>query len=82
MALSRCKEKKHKPIGRKVVYKEYVEPIGYPNTSTICGRKNCKNAGLLWLTEEEYKLYMLEEEFFSYPSGATRVKVVKINSKK
>lgn len=75
MALCRCKEK-HSPKGRKVDYVESKYPFGYPDDiSSICGRKDCKNAGLIWLTEEELHYNNKGERIFSYASAVSKVKV-------
>ena len=78
MALCRCIEEHAKPNGRKEEYVYSVKPLGYPSSSAICGRKNCKNDGLIWLTAEEYKLYLNGETIFSYASAVCRVKVEKV----
>ena len=76
MALCRCKIPEHdKPKGRKVVYIESVEPVGYPNSSSVCGRKDCENPGMIWLTKDEWKEYQKGEKRFSYASAVSRVKV-------
>lgn len=79
MALCRCEI--HKPLGRKKEYVNYVKPIGYPNTSSICGRKKCKSPGLIWFTNEEYHNYLLGESIFSYDSAVSKVEVKKLNDK-
>lgn len=76
MALSRCKQHGN-PNGRNGnEYLENVEPIGYPNTSTICGRVNCNNSGLIWLTQNEFNLYNQGIRVFSYSNNTTKVKVI------
>ncbi|WP_291102694.1 MULTISPECIES: hypothetical protein [unclassified Flavobacterium] len=75
MALCRC-EKEKKPISKKNQYTIRVEPIGYPETSSTCGIKNCLNPGLIWLTKEEEDKYNEEDErFFNYASAVSKVKV-------
>lgn len=81
MALSRCKEKHHHPNGRKEEYIEFVLPIGYPKTSSICGRKNCNHPGVVWLTKEEYNLYLQGETIFIYASAhifVSNLNIIKI----
>jgi len=78
MALCRCKEKHSNPKGREFEYVESKYPIGYPNdTSSICGIKDCENAGLIWLTQQELDEYNDNEEnrIFSYLSAVSKVKV-------
>lgn len=75
MALCRCKEQHPNPIGRIRVYVMSVEPIGYPKTSSICGRLDCENPGLIWLTKKEKVEYMKGERIFSFASAVSKVKV-------
>lgn len=79
MALCRCLN--HKPLGRKKEYVIDVNPIGYPNSSSICGRKECKSLGLIWLTKKEYLDYQTGETVFNYDSAVSKVKVEKIKNK-
>lgn len=75
MALCRCIDHSP-PIGRAQTYFRSVEPLGYPNsTSSLCGRKKCKNDGVIWLTKEEYKDYESGEKIFPYATAVTKVKV-------
>ena len=79
MALCRCNEEHANPQGREGNdYVIGVEPIGYPNTSSICGRTNCENPGLIWLTKEEYLHYQqnINNRIFSYANVTTKVKVI------
>lgn len=75
MALSRC-EKHGNPIGRNGnEYTNFVEPINYPNSSTICGRNGCDNSGLIWLNKKEYEEYQNGREIFKFANNTTKVKV-------
>jgi len=76
MALSRCKE--HRPEGRVNNYINYVYPIGYPYTSSICGINQCNISGLIWLTEDEYRLYLNGQEIFEFANNTTKVKVINV----
>lgn len=73
MALCRCKE--HSPKPRKRMYTHVVEPIGYPNTSSICGNANCQKSGLIWLDTDDYIKFQAGERIFPYPNAASKVKV-------
>lgn len=73
MALCRCKQ--HKPKNSKRIYTHFVEPIGFPDTSSICGRKNCENSGYVWLDKNEFNEFQQGERIFKYPSAASKVKV-------
>ncbi len=60
---------------RAQVYVAAKEPVGSPNTSSICGR-NCDNPGLIWLNKEELSDYEQNGvRVFSYASNVTKVKV-------
>lgn len=78
MALCRCKEKHSNPKGRKEDYVESVKPIGYPKTSSICGRKGCENPGYIWLTLLEYNSWIQGKTFFTYASAVSKVEVEKV----
>jgi len=73
MALCRCKE--HKPERTKIAYTHFVDPIGFPNTSSICGRINCQTSGYIWLDKNEFNEFQNGERVFKYPSAASKVKV-------
>lgn len=75
MALCRCLDQK--PKGRKENYVIYKEPVGYPKSSSICGRKNCENRGLIWLTKKELAYYNKDKKnrVFSYASAVSKVRV-------
>ncbi len=77
MALCRCKEKHSNPKGRNENYIASVKPIGYPKTSSVCGRKGCDNPGLIWLTEDENRLYVEGKTVFTYASAVSKVEVEK-----
>ena len=70
MALCRCE--KHKPIGRITSYVTFKEPLGYPKTSSICGRKNCNEPGLIWLSKEEN---VDNRDIYTYKTNVSKVKI-------
>jgi hypothetical protein len=72
MALCRCKV----DLARPIYYTHYVEPVGYPETSSICGRNNCTEPGLIWLKEKEVIQFNLGERVFSYDHNCSKVKVL------
>ncbi len=78
MALCRCED--HIPE-KKYGYIDKKEPIGFPNSSSICGksetykRPNCLKTGIIWLTGEEMKDYEKGVRVFSYATNGTKVKV-------
>jgi len=73
MALSRCLEHHSPPHSSR--YISYALPVGYPNSSTICGRENCRNQGVVWLRDDERNSYLNGERIFSFDSNVTGVRV-------
>ena len=75
MTLCRCLEKMHAwPKGLKQSYVAYVYPIGYPDTSSICGRRDCDKPGVLWLTDGEVDHYNSGVRIFMGPNNFTKMK--------
>jgi CCR4-NOT transcriptional regulation complex NOT5 subunit len=75
MALCRCK-KNHIPRNtKKNKYFYYCEPIGYPETSSICGISECNTIGYIFLTEPEYQNFIAGQRIFTYATATTKVKV-------
>jgi hypothetical protein len=75
MALCRCKELHSRPKGYKLEYVSAKEPIGFPKSSSICGRGKCDKPGLIWLTTEEEKEYQNGVRIFTYASAVSKVQV-------
>lgn len=73
MAICRCIDQP--PSGRSKEYIRNVEPIDYAGGSMICGRKNCINVGLIWLTKDESINYNEGVRIFSFDSSVCKVKV-------
>lgn len=73
MAICRCLEQP--PKERTKSYVRHVEPMGYGEGAMICGRKECMNDGLIWLTQQESILYDKGERIFSFDSAVCKVKV-------
>ena len=76
MATCRCKS--HPPRNNRVNHFIHTkEPVGYPNTSSICGNAVCQNPGLVWLTDNEEYLYQNNNQrAFGLDTGRIKVKVV------
>ena len=72
MALCRCLQTHAWPKGRIRKYIAYVKPVGYPNTSLICGL--CDNPGVIWLDRLEVSAYLNGQKIFDGPSAFTRMK--------
>lgn len=75
MVLCRCLESHSWPQGKKYQYAGYLKPIGYPLTSSICGRSDCGNPGVIWITKDEEEQYELGERIFDGNNAFTKIKV-------
>lgn len=71
MALCRCL--KHGTT-KKNKYTAYLKPIGYPNTSSICGRINCENPGVIWIEKSEATAYQNGQRIFSGQTNVVKMK--------
>jgi len=74
MALCRCLAEHARPSGRSADYVAYVEPVGYPETSVVCGRRGCERPGVIWMTESEVSEYGQGQRVFSGPNDFTKMK--------
>lgn len=75
MAIARC-QKCGEPQGRTNKYVRSVHPVGYPDTSSICGAKGCDEAAIIWLNEIESAAHEKGRRVFDLPTKAIKVKVV------
>ena len=73
MAIVRCIE--HLPKGQKHEYVLSLEPVGYPETAAICGRSECEESGLVWLTEDERHAYLDGQRIFGVNTNAVDIRV-------
>lgn len=53
-------------------YIAYIKPIGYTNTSVICGL--CNEPGVIWINEAENVAYMGCQRIFEGPNAFTKMK--------
>ena len=72
-----CKCKLHPPKNNKIhIYTHYGVPVGYPNSSSICGKVGCNNVGYIYMTEDEVVNYNNQlKRIFNYANGGTKVKI-------
>ena len=72
-----CKCKVHQPSNSGIhIYTHYGIPIGYPNSSSICGSKHCNNVGYIYMTEDEFINYVtLHKRIFNISNNGTKVKI-------
>lgn len=74
MALARC-DLCETPKGRPEPYVVAAEPIGYPESSTVCGTQGCENPALIWLKQSEVDAYHKGQRVFDFPTHAVKVRV-------
>jgi hypothetical protein len=77
-----CRCEKHKPKNnRKYIYTHFTEPIGYPDTSSICGAEECIKAGFIFMDNIAVNNYNYGKRIFEFPNNATEVKVKDLEPK-
>ena len=64
MALCRCLKEHSSPL--RGGYNAYVNPLGYPDTSLVCGIPSCNNVGIIWLKEPELEAYRKGQRISSH----------------
>lgn len=74
MALARCYEHEW-PTGRTVAYVARVQPVGHPESSTICGIPECRNPAQVYLTREEANAVAEGEEIVGFRTNTVRARV-------
>ena len=72
MALCRCLENHGWPKQRVRSYVGYLRPLGYPETSCICGL--CNNPGVIWIEPEELLAYRQGQRIFDGTNSFTKMK--------
>lgn len=77
MANARCREHSNDLVSgaTRDTYVARVEPLNYPNTSVICGRRGCLRPALVHLNEEEWQNYRLGVRFFEPHTQAVKIRV-------
>ena len=79
MANVRCRDHSDHLVqhARTHAYVARVRPVGYPNTSTICGIAGCTKPGLVHLNEEEWVRYHTggERVFDLFETNAVKLRV-------
>jgi len=74
MAIVRCE---NHPVNLSLARNRYVrrvEPAGYPDSAAICGKIDCRQAGFLWLSEEEWQARQRGERFFEIHTQTAKIK--------
>ena len=74
MAIARC-AKCGKPEGRTQTYVARALPAGHPNSSTICGIKECLEPAFIWLNEQEKAAFDRGQRIFRFPTFAAKVRL-------
>ena len=72
MALCRCKN--HPPEAKEGQYLNFVLPLGYPYTSSVCNVHKCNNPGLLFLNTEDVLLFNQDMQRI-YANGSDESKI-------
>ena len=75
MALARCEVCDDPKSRTEERYVKKVEPIGYPDTSLICGATGCENVAYVWLKEDEAEKYDKGKTVFPFQSSTSKVRV-------
>jgi hypothetical protein len=73
MSMARCRE--HPPQNDRAAapYTACALPVGYPQTAAICGRGDCRNAALLWLTDAEQETHATGNRIFCLETKSIKV---------
>lgn len=76
MAIARC-EMHGKPQNPKVGAYSITPhpPVGHPNSGVVCGKKDCENAGLVWLKTPEESEYQKGQRVFEIHTRTAKVRV-------
>lgn len=75
MAKARC-EVHGSPNGRTQIYSLVAHyPLGFPFSGIVCGRTECREQGIAWLTLDEERAYERGERIFQMDTGAAKVQV-------
>jgi len=74
MALCRCLQHPPRPERTKKEYVAFLKPIGYPNTSSICGISNCENPAVIWIGDSEVKDYESGRRVFAGQTSVMKMK--------
>ncbi len=77
-----CRCQDHPPRNNRLhKYTHWTHPIGYPNTSSICGRKNCRRPGLIYMTDDAVLDYNKGIRIFRLATAVAQVQVDDIKPK-
>lgn len=75
MAIVRCNKHPVHYIQARNYYVRRVEPIGYPETAALCGKRDCVNPGYIWLTLEEHDQYIKGKRCFPLDTALVTIAV-------
>jgi hypothetical protein len=70
-----CRCKSHAPHADEYDYTHCAQPVGYPETSTICGSVNCNEPALIYMTPEDVFAYNFGERIFKFPTFEVKVRL-------
>lgn len=76
MAIVRCKVCGINRDRAKAIYHiKPFRPINHPDSGLICGTKDCRNTGLVWLTENEVIMFKKGERIFAPATNTVKFMV-------
>jgi len=73
-----CRCKPHFNQGNVNEYTHYAVPVGYPNTSSICGNPICNTPGFILMTADEVQHFNNGQRNFKFPTNATQVRLTDV----
>jgi len=78
MALARC-EMHGKPTGETGRYFQSAKPLDYPDSTLVCGRKQCVHIAVVWLDEDDAQNYASgqRDSELSGPGATVRVEWIR-----
>jgi hypothetical protein len=56
-------------------YVARAQPLNYPNTAAICGRRCCDRPALIHLDEEEWRQYQMGQRLFNPHTYTVKIQV-------
>ncbi len=75
MAIVRCVQHPVKLDLATNRYQMRAAPLGYPTTAAVCGIADCRQPGLVWLTDEELAQFNRGERYFRVKTFTVKVRV-------
>ena len=80
-----CRCEIHAPSSKKLHrYTHRAEPMGFPDTSSICGRWQigCQNPGYIYMTDDAVDAFKKGKRIFRYATNVSQVQLKDNSTKK